>query len=275
MSTTTPSGSRGRRARVNAGGAREVPGLEVGAGSRDRAEGATAIARRAPGASPASAAAASSTMNRVASPPRAIHLARAGRRQVGEQQIAQGARIRPACRPAPALAPSPGETPAPASPPPARSGPRRASSRRVDRIRAETAASRALSASSPSSPSIARSARRPRSRTSPAGAPKPVSSTRWALSTWSQNSGSTIIGLPWWNASTTVLLPPWVITRSTIGRIAGCGRKPSPVMLSWSVIWSASGPFDTITRWPRPARARPPAAASGPTSAEPSEPSER
>ena len=28
--------------------------------------------------------------------------------------------------------------------------------------------------------------------------PKPVSWTRWALSTWSQNSGSTIIGLPWW-----------------------------------------------------------------------------
>ncbi len=78
--------------------------------------------------------------------------------------------------------------------------------------------------------------------------PNPVSSTRWALSTWSQNSGSTIIGLPWWNDSTTVLLPPCVITRSTIGRTAGWGRNPSPVMLSWSVIWSASGPLDTITR---------------------------
>ena len=31
----------------------------------------------------------------------------------------------------------------------------------------------------------------------------PVSSMRWALSTWSQKSGSTTIGLPWWNASVT------------------------------------------------------------------------
>ena len=56
--------------------------------------------------------------------------------------------------------------------------------------------------------------------------PNPVSSTRWALSTWSQNSGSTIIGLPWWKASVTVLLPPWVMTRSTCGRTAGWGRNP-------------------------------------------------
>ena len=45
------------------------------------------------------------------------------------------------------------------------------------------------------------------------------------------------------SSSTTVLLPPCVMTRSTWGRIAGCGRTPSPAMLSWSAISSASGPL--------------------------------
>ena len=55
--------------------------------------------------------------------------------------------------------------------------------------------------------------------------PKPVSSMRWALSYWSQNSGSTTIGLPKCRHSVTVLLPPWVITRSTCGRIDGLGQE--------------------------------------------------
>ena len=53
--------------------------------------------------------------------------------------------------------------------------------------------------------------------------PKPSSSTRCALACWSQNKGSTIIGLPWWKHSVVVLLPPWVITMSTRGKIAGWG----------------------------------------------------
>jgi hypothetical protein len=62
--------------------------------------------------------------------------------------------------------------------------------------------------------------------------PKPVSSTRWALSTWSQNKWQHDHRLAVVEASVTVLLPPCVITRSTSGRIAGCGRNPSPVWLS-------------------------------------------
>ena len=64
--------------------------------------------------------------------------------------------------------------------------------------------------------------------------PKPVSSTRWALSYWSQNSGSTIIGLPKWNASVVVLLPPWVMTRSTCGISFVCGRNSAPHMFGAS-----------------------------------------
>src|ERR1051325_9135559 len=71
---------------------------------------------------------------------------------------------------------------------------------------------------------------------------------RCALSYWSQNSGSTTIGLPKYSASVTVLLPPCVITRSTCGRIDVCGRNSAPVMLAASVIWSCCGPLDAITR---------------------------
>ena len=73
-----------------------------------------------------------------------------------------------------------------------------------------------------------RSAPRRGSRRSRSRRPNPVSSTRWALSTWSQNSGSTIIGLPWWNASVTVLLPPWVMTRSTCGQDRRLRQEPLP-----------------------------------------------
>ncbi len=55
--------------------------------------------------------------------------------------------------------------------------------------------------------------------------PNPSSSTRWALSYWSQKSGSTIIGLPKWKASVVVLLPPWVMTRSTSGMMRGLGQE--------------------------------------------------
>ena len=58
--------------------------------------------------------------------------------------------------------------------------------------------------------------------------PKPVSSTRCALSTWSQNSGSTIIGLPWWNASVTVLLPPGANERPALATIV---EKLDPFVL--------------------------------------------
>ena len=71
---------------------------------------------------------------------------------------------------------------------------------------------------------------------------------RWALSYWSQNSGSTTIGLPKWRHSVTVLLPPCVITRSTWGRIEVCGRNSSPTMFGGSSSWSCWGPLETITR---------------------------
>ena len=71
---------------------------------------------------------------------------------------------------------------------------------------------------------------------------------RWAFSYWSQNSGSTIIGLPKCSASVVVLLPPWVITRSTCGMTLVCGSICAPTMLSGSVIWSACGPLLTMNR---------------------------
>ena len=71
---------------------------------------------------------------------------------------------------------------------------------------------------------------------------------RWALSYWSQKSGRATIGLPKKSDSVTVLLPPWVITRSTWGRIAVCGRNSSPAMFSASSNSSAWGPLETITR---------------------------
>ena len=76
--------------------------------------------------------------------------------------------------------------------------------------------------------------------------PKPVSSTRWALSYWSQNSGSTTIGLPKWKASVVVLLPPWVITRSTSGTIVVCGRNSAPHMFGASSNSACCGPFETM-----------------------------
>src|SRR6476646_1827262 len=98
------------------------------------------------------------------------------------------------------------------------------------RISAPRPAIRVRSITSPSRRSIA--AARSASANAYVGSrtPKPVSSTRWALSYWSQNRGSTIIGLPKWNASVVVLLPPWVTTRSTSGTIEVCGRNSEPHM---------------------------------------------
>src|SRR3954452_17375224 len=55
---------------------------------------------------------------------------------------------------------------------------------------------------------------------------------RWALSYWSQKSGSTTIGLPAQKHSVTVLLPTCVTTRSTSGRMLVCGRNSSPTLVS-------------------------------------------
>ena len=55
---------------------------------------------------------------------------------------------------------------------------------------------------------------------------------RWAFSYWSQNSGSTISGLPKCSVSVTVLLPPCEITRSTCGITLVCGSICAPTMLS-------------------------------------------
>jgi hypothetical protein len=51
-----------------------------------------------------------------------------------------------------------------------------------------------------------------------------------------------IIGFPKCIASVVVLLPPWVITRSTWGISVVCGRVAAPVMLSASRSSSARGP---------------------------------
>ena len=88
-----------------------------------------------------------------------------------------------------------------------------------------------------------RSSRPARTCTSAGGRRSPSRATRWALSYWSQKSGSRIIGRPSWKHSVTVLLPPWVMTRSTWGRIARCGRNSAPTMLSASSYWSCLGPL--------------------------------
>ena len=104
--------------------------------------------------------------------------------------------------------------------------------------------------------------------------PRPSSCTRWALSYWSQNSGRTIIGLPKWNASVVVLLPPWVITRSQWGITLVWGTRASPHMLSGSSNSSARGPFDTTYRCGVSASTATSRRISS-TSAEPSDPSDR
>jgi O-antigen ligase len=66
----------------------------------------------------------------------------------------------------------------------------------VDLTRADIAARRSANARSPSSLLIDPVSSRSLNPYVDSRFPKPVSSTRWALSTWSQNNGSTIIGFP-------------------------------------------------------------------------------
>ena len=118
-----------------------------------------------------------------------------------------------------------------------------------------SSASRAPSASSPSRRSTAAEQARPcRMHTCRAGRRGRARPMRWALSYWSQNRGRHTIGRPWWRVSVTVLLPAWVMTRSTRGRMAGCGTSSSPHMFGASSISSCCGPLLTMTRWGEPPR---------------------
>ena len=82
------------------------------------------------------------------------------------------------------------------------------------------------------------------------------------------------MGRPKWKPSHTVLLPPCVISRSHWGRMEGCGRNDSPYTLGASVIWSFSGPIETMVRCSVFAMASI-SRCIRPTSMQPSEPSER
>ena len=139
--------------------------------------------------------------------------------------------------------------------------------------RADTAASRSRTARSASSALDRREQLRGRVAEVSSRSPKPVSWTRWALSYWSQNSGRTTIGLPKCRHSVTVLLPPWVITASTCGRIEVWGRNSSPAMCRAARSSSCCGPLETITRQGASASVSTSRCISS-TSAEPSEPSD-
>ena len=100
-----------------------------------------------------------------------------------------------------------------------------------------------------------RAARRRCSGRCPGARRTRCSCTRWALSCWSQKIGISTIGLPKCMASVVVLLPPWVMTRSTSGSTLVCGTNSAPHMLSASSSSSCRGPIDTMNRYGVPASA--------------------